>query len=427
MFDAKDFKVERLGAATLDNPVRGMSFVDDEALVSYERDPREIARYLRDNLEPPAFERAGCRRKIFHDPAWSKAAILTAGGLCPGLNDVIRALVLSLKQDYQVPVIYGIPYGYRGLNPEHGLQPIMLDTDVVDAIHSCGGTILGSSRGEEKSSVIVDTLVRMNINMLFCIGGDGTARGAHDIAKEIKRRKLAISVVAIPKTIDNDISFIDRSFGFATAVLAAGNFIYCAHNEAKGAYNGIGLVKVMGRDSGWIAAYTALANPFVNYCLVPERPFTLEGEGGLLPHLAERLDRKHHAVIIVAEGAGQEFFQNAPERRDASGNILKNDIGVFLKDEIQRYMREHGIDTTIKYFDSGYAIRSVAADGEDAVFCSLLANHAAHAAFSGRTDMIVGYCNGAFTHVPIPLATSSRKKIDLDSAFWSCVKTQVCF
>ena len=263
--------------------------------------------------------------------------------------------------------------------------------------------------------------------MLFCIGGDGTARGAHDIAMEIKRRKLAISVVAIPKTIDNDLSFIDRSFGFATAVLTAGSFVYCAHNEAKGAYNGIGLVKVMGRDSGWIAAYTTLANPFVNYCLVPEQKFVLEGENGLLPHLAERLKRKHHAVIMVAEGAGQEFFKDAPERRDASGNILKNDIGVFLKDEINRYMSEHGVDTTIKYFDTGYAIRSVAADGEDAVFCTLLANNAAHAAMSGRTDMMVGYWNGSFTHVPIKLATSSRKKIDLDGPLWSCVKTQVCF
>lgn len=427
MLTQKDFLVEKLGAATLETPVRGMSFVDDKRLVAYHSDPREIARRLKKQQEPLAFEIAGCRRKIFHDPAWSKAAILTAGGLCPGLNDVIRALVLSLKQDYHVPVIYGIPYGYRGLNPAHGLPPIMLDTDVVDAIHSCGGTILGSSRGEEKSSVIVDTLVRMNINMLFCIGGDGTARGAHDIAQEIKRRKLAISVVAIPKTIDNDISFIERSFGFATAVLAAGSFVTGAHNEAKGAFNGIGLVKVMGRDSGWIAAYTTLANPFVNYCLVPEQKFTLEGENGLLPHLAERLNRKHHAVIMVAEGAGQEFFKNAPERRDASGNILKNDIGVFLKDEIKRYMSEHGIDTTIKYFDTGYAIRSVSADGEDAVFCTLLANNAAHAAMSGRTDVMVGYWNGSFTHVPISLAISSRKKIDLDSPLWSCVKTQVCF
>ena len=427
MFSYKDFEVEKLGVPALDNPVKNIAFVADDRRVAYDCDPKSFVQAAAKGEKSLSFELAGCREKIFHDPAWSKAAILTAGGLCPGLNDVIRALVISLKQDYKVPVIYGIPYGYRGLNPAHGLQPIILDTDVVDAIHSCGGTILGSSRGAEKSEVIVDTLVRMNINMLFCIGGDGTARGAHDIAMEIKRRKLAISVVAIPKTIDNDISFIDRSFGFATAVLAAGEFVTCAHNEAKGAYNGIGLVKVMGRDSGWIAAYTTLANPFVNYCLVPEQKFALDGENGLLPHLAERLDRKHHAVIMVAEGAGQEFFQNAPERRDASGNILKNDIGVFLKDEIKRYMSEHNIDTTIKYFDTGYAIRSVSANGEDAVFCTLLANNAAHAAMSGRSDMLVGYWNGTFTHVPIKLAISGRKKIDLNGPLWSCVKTQVCF
>ena len=428
MLHQQNFIVEKLGIPKIDNPIKGMSCVSEAKRVSYDSDPAVISKYLKKGEIPPSFELAGCRKKIFHDPAWSKAAILTAGGLCPGLNDVIRALVLSLQQDYRVPVIYGIPYGYRGLNPAHGLNPVMLTPEVVDSIHSSGGTILGSSRGQEKVDIMVDTLVRMNINILFCIGGDGTARGAHEIAMEVKRRKLSISIIAIPKTIDNDINFIDKSFGFTTAVLAAGDFVTGAHNEAKGAFNGIGLVKVMGRDSGWIAAYATLANPYVNYCLVPESPFQLEkGRGALLPHLAERLNKKHHAVIIVAEGAGQEFFKDRPVRKDASGNILKNDIGVLLQEEIKRYMKKRGIETTVKYFDTGYAIRSVSAVGEDAVFCSLLANNAVHAAMAGKTDMMVGHWNGSFTHVPIPLVTSSRKKIDLDSPLWSCVKTHVCF
>jgi len=275
---------------------------------------------------------------------------------------------------------------------------------------------------------MVDTLLGLGVNILFCIGGDGTARGAHDLAQEIGRRHLPISVIAIPKTVDNDISFIDQSFGFSTAVRTAGGFITGAHNEAKGAYNGIGLVKVMGRDSGFIAAYASLANPYVNYCLVPEEKFTLrEGPRALLPHLEQRLARKHHAVIMVAEGAGQEFFDGAPERRDASGNKLHNDIGTFLRGEIISYFKEKGIEINLKYFDPGYSIRSVQAEGEDAVFCSLLAQCAVHAGMAGKTDMMVGHWAGEFTHVPIPLATQSRKKLDLNGPLWNGVKTLLCF
>ena len=424
-----DFAISRLGKATLPSPLENHVFVDDDATVCYDTDTAVLAEYIKQGKPIPAFEKAGAREKLFHDPAWSKAAILTAGGLCPGLNEVIKFLTLTLMNRYKVPVVYGIPYGYKGLNPAHRLSPIMLTPEMVDDIHEQGGTILGSSRGEEDTSVVVDTLARMNINMLFCIGGDGTSRGAHDIAMEIKRRKLAISVIAIPKTIDNDISFIDKSFGFSSAVLAAGPVVTCAHTEAKGAYNGIGLIKVMGRDSGFIAAYTTLSNPFVNYCLVPERPFTLEGDGddALLPHLVKRLEAKHHAVILVAEGAGQDLFASKSDKRDASGNKLHQDIGLLLKEEITRYCKERNVPMTLKYFDPGYTIRSVKAEGDDAVFCAMLANGAAHAAMSGRTDMMIGHWNGAFTHVPIALATSARKKLDLSSSLWGTVRDMTCF
>jgi 6-phosphofructokinase 1 len=425
----EDFTVSTLGKANLPSPVVGQAFVHDGETVCYETDAARIAEYVKNNEDIPAFERAGARENIFHDPAWSRAAILTAGGLCPGLNEVIKFLTQTLMNDYKVPVVYGIPYGYRGLNPARKLSPVHLTPEMVDAIHEEGGSIIGSSRGQEDTNIIVDTLMRMNINMLFCIGGDGTSRCAHDIALEIKRRKLAISVICVPKTVDNDLNFIDQTFGFATAVLQAGPYITCAHNEAKGAYNGVGLVKVMGRDSGFIAAYTALSNPFVNYCLVPEVPFTLEGEGtnSLLPHLVERLKAKHHAVILVAEGAGQELFNNNEVKRDASGNKLHNDIGTFLKGEINRYCKEQGIEVNVKYFDPGYAIRSVKAGGSDAVFCAMLAAGAVHAAMAGKTDMMIGHWAGQFTHVPIALATSSRKKIELDSTLWSNVQAMSCY
>ena len=430
MLTKDDFIVSSLGKCAIPSPVTGQKFVRDDESVTYFMDPAEINGYIGRGEAVPAFERAGAREMIYHNPAWCRAAILTAGGLCPGLNEVIKFLTLCLIRNYGVRDIYGIPYGYRGLNPARNLRPIKLTEDMVDAIHEAGGSILGSSRGQEDVGTIVDSLKQLGINLLFCIGGDGTSRCAHEIAEEIKKRQLSISVVAIPKTIDNDINFIDRTFGFATAVCEAGRFVSCAHNEAKGAYNGLGLIKVMGRDSGFIAAYTTLANPFINYCLIPEEPFSLDGSDGLkalLPHLLERMNRKHHAVIIVAEGAGQNLFKNAERKKDASGNILHEDIGSLLKQEISDYFKAHNVELNIKYFNPGYTIRSVSAEGDDAVFCAMLAQSAAHAAMAGKTDVMVGHWGGEFTHVPIALATRQRKKIDLCTPLWSCVKSLTSF
>ena len=430
MLTKADFLVSSLGECHIPSPVVGQKFVRDNESVTYFMDPEKIKEYTDAGMEVPAFERAGAREMIYHNPAWCRAAILTAGGLCPGLNEVIKFLTLCLIRNYGVRDIYGIPYGYRGLNPARNLRPIKLTEDTVDDIHEIGGTILGSSRGQEDVGILVDSLKQLGINLLFCIGGDGTSRCAHEIAEEIQKRNLSISVVAIPKTIDNDINFIDRTFGFATAVQEAGRFVSCAHNEAKGAYNGLGLIKVMGRDSGFIAAYTALANPFINYCLIPEEPFSLDGSDGskaLLPHLLERMNRKHHAVIIVAEGAGQNLFKNADRKKDASGNILHEDIGLLLKQEIASYFKANGVELNTKYFDLGYTIRSVSAEGDDAVFCAMLAQSAAHAAMAGKTDVMVGHWGGEFTHVPIALATRQRKKIDLFTPLWSCVKSLTSF
>ena len=427
---SSDFLIASLGKRLLDSPLSPTTaFIPDDATVAYDSDAVKLAEYVRKGETIPAFELAGPRAKIYHDPAWSKAAVLTAGGLCPGLNDVIKFLTSTLRNQYRVPIVYGIRSGYRGLNPASTLAPLVLTDENTDDIHEQGGTILGSSRGEEDTAVRVDTLMRMNINLLFCIGGDGTARCAHEIAIEAQRRGLSISVVAIPKTIDNDIGFIDKSFGFETAVATCGHFVSGAHNEAKGAYNGIGLVRVMGRDSGFIAAYAALANSYINYCLVPERKFTLEGEGpdALLPNLVERMNSKHHAVMIVAEGAGQELFENLPEMHDASGNLIHNDIGILLRDKIREYFKKLNIEVNVKYFDTSYAVRSGPCHGADAVFCAMLAQNAVHAAMAGRTDMVIGHWGDNFTHVPISLATRRRKKIDLNSQLWTSVRATTCF
>lgn len=420
--------IETLGERKVDSPIRNPLFVEEGARVYLTPDTRQVAALRARGVEPPSFEKAGPHAKIFHDPAWSRAAILTAGGLCPGLNHVIKGLVEILSFDYGIKTIYGIRYGYKGLVADHDLTPLFLDPDSVDTIHTLGGTILGSSRGQQDTSKIVDTLMRMNINLLFCIGGDGSLRAARDIAVECRRRKLAISVVGVPKTIDNDLNFVGRSFGFETAVTATEPVIQAAHMEAKGCRNGIGLVKLMGRDSGFIAAYAAVANPVVNFCLVPEERFELEGPNGLLAALERRFATKDHAVIIVAEGAGQDLIAAGGEERDASGNVLKKDIGEFLKRRITEYFKGKGVEASVKYFDPSYSIRSIPAVGADAIRCYMLARAAVHAAMAGCTNCVVGdiHHGGEYSLVPIDLAVVERQKLDLKGELWLAVLDSTC-
>ena len=414
--------VARLGECTIASPVRHHEFIaeGERILVTEnERSLRELAAKLG---RAPSFERAGPLEKIFHDPAWTRVGIVTAGGLCPGLNNVIKGLVEILSFDYGVKSIFGIRYGYAGLNPSFGYQPMMLDPDSVDTIHELGGTILGSSRGRQPTDVMVDTLERMNINVLFCIGGDGSLRCANDIAEGCAARGLRISVVGIPKTIDNDLHFVGRSFGFETAVAVAAEIIRNAHVEAKGTAGGVGLVKLMGRDSGFIAAYASIANPVVNFCLVPEEPFHLEGSGGLFQALDARFAAgKTHAVVVVAEGAGQDLVKGGQDRRDASGNLLKKDIGEFLREEIGRHLKRRGSAGSVKYFDPSYTIRSVPAKGTDAIRCYMLARNAVHAAMAGRTGCVVGNLGESYCLVPIKLATIERQTVSLKSDLWRSV------
>jgi 6-phosphofructokinase 1 len=350
-------------------------------------------------------------------------AIVTCGGLCPGLNNVIRGLVNVLTYDYGVRVILGIRYGYMGLNPHYGLTAKRLTPKEVDKIHEEGGTILGSSRGNQDTKIMVDTLeMRLNVNILFCIGGDGTLRGAQDIVTEITKRKVPISVVCIPKTIDNDLNIIDRTFGFETCVQSAAEIIKSAHVEANGIPNGLGVVKVMGRDSGFIAAHASLASSVTNFCIIPEIPVMLEGPNGLYKALERRFfkRRKDHAVMVVAEGAGQDLF-NAEAAKDASGNVLKHDIGHFLVDKVSEYFKRAGKEINVKYIDPSYIIRSVPANSSDAIFCFLLAENAVHAAMAGKTGIVIGSFKGQFVLVPLAYAVSERKKIDTESALWHAV------
>jgi 6-phosphofructokinase 1 len=417
--DDLDFTIARLGECRIPSPLSGVRFRNDEERVLYHSTLNGMKRWLDKGAAPPAMEAAGPRRTLFFDPSKLACGIVTCGGLCPGLNDVIRAVVRSLRLHYGVDKVYGFRFGYEGLVRRLGHQPLELTPESVHRIHEGGGSILGSSRGPQDPAEMVDYLKELGVGILFAIGGDGTLRGAQKIGEEATRRGVKLGVIGVPKTIDNDVSFVQRTFGFETAVTEARRATYAANAEAEAARNGIGLVKLMGRDSGFIAAYSALVNNHVNFCLVPEVPFTLER---FLSALQQRLERRSHAVIVVAEGAGQDLMATSQER-DPSGNVKYGDIGVFLRDTITDYFKRIGTEVTLKYIDPSYIIRSVPATAHDAAFCLLLGQSAVHAGLSGRTNMVVSFWNHQFTHVPISVAVSARKTIDPEDALWSSVVT----
>ena len=349
-----------------------------------------------------------------------RAGIVTCGGLCPGLNNVVRGLVLEMWFGYGVKRIHGFRYGYEGLTSQ-GKTPDAMTPDSVSGIQHLGGTILGSSRGGQDAGKMVDTLEALGIDILFVIGGDGTIRGAMQIGAEIEKRGLSIAVVGVPKTIDNDIHFIDRSFGFESAYSAAVDVIRAARVEATGARDGIGLVKLMGRHSGFVACNAALASTDVDLVLIPEVAMQLEGEHGVLRYVERVLDRQGHAVIVVAEGAAQDLATGTESGADKSGNTKLADVGVFLRDRITRHFKDMPRDVTLKYIDPSYAIRSVPASPSDSVYCWNMARNAVHAAMAGNTEMLIGRWHHHFVHVPMPLATRSRKQVDPGDDTWTSV------
>lgn len=422
----EDFLVKSLGKGNVVSPLKNSQradspvykFVDDTERIIYDNSHEYYCKCLKSGETPVSFEKAGPKEMIFFEPAKTKVGIVTCGGLCPGQNNVIRSLVNQLYYRYGISRVLGIKYGYEGFISDYNHPVIELTAEMVGDIHNAGGTFLGTSRGNQDVSKIVDTIEILNINVLFCIGGDGTLRGAHAIHEEIEKRKLKISIAGIPKTIDNDIDLIQKSFGFETAFSIANDIIRNAHNEAQGAYNGIAIVKLMGRDSGFIAASASLAIQEANFVLVPEISFDLYGQRGFFKVLRKRLEEKHHAVIVVAEGAGQELFESKDLERDKSGNIKHKDIGIYLKEKIKEEFDSKNFPYSIKYIDPSYIIRSAPANPNDSKFCNLLAQNAVHAALAGKTDFVIGYWNNEFTLLPIPMAVAKRKKIDVEGELW---------
>jgi 6-phosphofructokinase 1 len=418
----QDFEIQNLGKPKIPSPLTVGYFKSDDERVLCDINIGLQKKLLSRHIKSMSLEVAGPREMIYFEPQKVKAAVVSCGGLCPGINDVIRALVMELHFRYGVRNIVGVRYGFQGLIPRYGHDLFELTPDVVKDIQDLGGSLLSSSRGNQGIPEMVDALERMNINLFFVIGGDGTMQAAQLIVDEITRRKLKIAIIGIPKTIDNDLVLIQKSFGFDTAISEAVKTIQCAHVEAKGAPMGIGIVKLMGRQSGHIAASAALAQGDANFVLIPEEPFDLEGNNGFLRHLEKRLLSRHHAVIIVAEGAGQDLFANkGPVRRDASGNIRLNDIGVYLKGKIEEYFKRKKMEINLKYIDPSYMIRSVPANASDSILCGVLAQYAVHAGIAGKTGMLVGLVNDAYVHLPFRAVASQRKTIDPKGNIWMLV------
>lgn len=427
-----DTSIPSLGDPKVDSPIRRYrmiaqdgreiqkSFVQDtDRVLVY--DTQEYLDSLGPGEAPLFFEQAGPRAKIYFDPSKVHCAIATCGGLCPGTNDVIRAIVLELHYLYGIQHIYGARYGFQGFIPRYGHTMIQLAPEVVANIHTIGGTILSSSRGPQDIGEIVDALDRLDIQILFLIGGDGTLRAASLIWDEIVCRGLRISVIVIPKTIDNDIALVSRSFGFDTAVEVATEAIRAAHTEALGAPNGIGLVKLMGRYSGFIAANASLAMRDVNFVLIPESDFDIEGDQGLLASLEVRLKERSHAVILVAEGAGQKFFREEELPRDPSGNIKPGDIGLFLQEKIKEYFEKRQEEINLKYIDPSYLIRSMPANYNDRIYCGFLGQNGVHAGMAGKSALLISRWRGHYVHIPIKAAVGRLRQVELDSPLWRSV------
>ncbi|MGW4483822.1 ATP-dependent 6-phosphofructokinase [Amycolatopsis sp. NPDC004368] len=435
-----DLGVRRLGECRYDSPISEMlstkqtspHYVAEGDRVLLEDTVSMLAEHSLPPTQVPSFEAAGPRRKIYFDPARVTAGIVTCGGLCPGLNNVIRGLVQELAVHYKVKRILGFRNGLQGLTQQHRYDTVELTPERVRDIHNAGGTILGSSRGGQDADEMVDSLVLRGVDIMFVIGGDGGMRAATFLSKAIRARGLDIAVIGVPKTIDNDLPFTDQSFGFQSAFARATDFISAVAVEAAASPNGVGIVKLMGRHSGFIASYAALSANAADIVLIPEIPFALGGADGLLAHVEERVRAKGYVVIVLAEGAGQDLLEDhgLPQLNgrgtDASGNIKLGNIGELLKERITAHLVSVGLPPTMRYIDPSYAVRSIAANAYDAVYCLRLAHAAVHAAMAGHTEAAVARWRRRFVHVPLSLMTSRRNQVDPDGDLWMSVLETTC-
>ncbi len=259
----------------------------------------------------------------------ARIGVLTGGGDCPGLNAVIRGIVRK-GVDVHGHEVVGFRHGWRGVLEG---ETMPLDREAVSGILHRGGTILGTSRTnpykeDDGEARLLGALGEQGIDVLIPIGGDDTLGVARKLSA------AGFSAVGVPKTIDNDLNGTDFTFGFQTAVQIATDAIDRLHSTAE-SHDRVMVVEVMGRDAGWIAAWSGLAGG-ADVILVPERPFDIEDVCAHLRHRHE--NGRNFSIVVVSEGAtradggGAETLGTAT---DAFGHARLGGIAMELEGEIQ--------------------------------------------------------------------------------------------
>jgi len=394
----------------------GRHFVNPDELVMGHIITNDSKQAARDSETANGCFRANATRHIYWDPKDVRAAIVTCGGLCPGLNSVVRELTDCLYNEYGVKDILGMRGGYHGLSNPEELTPMYLTPKIVNEIHMKGGSVLMAGRGGNDCIRIVDKLKERDINMLFVVGGDGTQSGAHALFLEARKRKMPISIVGVPKSIDNDVMYFDKTFGFESAVAEAVSVIRGSFVEATSANRAVSIVKLMGRDAGFVSMYAAVASNLVDLCLIPEVDVKLQD---VLAYVDKVLAQKGYMVVAVAEGAGQNFVES--EGVDPTGHTKYGDVGVFLRDAINEHLKRSDDGGRSFYFDPSYMIRAVPANPIDHIFCSRLSRDAVHTAMRGYTGVCVGPIHNIIIIMPMNNIASRQKTVNVHRNMW-----QVC-
>lgn len=331
-----------------------------------------------------------------------KIGILTGGGDCPGLNAVIRAVVRkSMKYDWE---IIGIKNGWSGLI--NGEMELLTDYS-VSGILPRGGTIIGTSRtnpfkNEEDVKKIIENIRKFGIEALVAIGGDDT------LSVALKLYQMGIPIVGVPKTIDNDLSGTDYTFGFDTAVSIVTEAIDRLHTTAE-SHHRVMVLEVMGRHAGWIATVGGIAGG-ADEILIPEVPFDIEEVCG---HLRERYERgKKFSIIVVAEGArpkGMESVITKTDEKDDFGHARLGGIGHFLAKEIEKRM---SVETRVTVL--GHVQRGGTPTAHDRVLATRFGFAAVELIKNGDYGKMVALQGNKIVPVRLEDAVSKSKTVDME-------------
>ncbi len=333
-----------------------------------------------------------------------RVGVLTGGGDCPGLNAVIRAIVRTGSYDHNCEFV-GFRDGWRGpLEPDTQ----RLDVAAVRGILPRGGTILGSSRtnplseaatvdGKSGLERIKENLANLGVDALIAIGGEDTLGVAGKLCEN------GVKVVGVPKTIDNDLSATDYTFGFDTAVNIAMEAIDRLHTTAESHHRAL-IVEVMGRNAGWIALHAGVAGG-ANVILIPEQPFDIKD---VCNYVEKRFETKYAPIVVVAEGAHPKAIGTSviDDERDAFGHTRYGGVGQLLAEEIERRTGKEARAAVL-----GHIQRGGTPTAFDRVLATRFGVHAIRAVADGAFGQMVALRGTDIVRVPIAEAIRELKLV----------------